>query len=74
MFGIFFWSIAIDRFDNLVVCGKEKKLQIIALDGIFVNEVEEDYIKNVGPCSVAASRSGQLFVTDEYQHCVHVFQ
>ena len=72
--GFFSGQIAIDRFDNLAVCGKEKKLQIIALDGKFVSEVEEDYIKNIGPCSVAASRSGQLFVTDEYQHCVHVFQ
>ena len=67
-------DIAIDRFNNLVVCGGDKgKLEILKLDGTLVNEVER-HTKHIYPLSVAVSGTGQLFVTDKYAHCVHVLQ
>ena len=66
--------IAIDRFNNLVVCAEDKKnLEILKLDGTLVNEIEE-CSKRIHPLSVAVSGTGQLFVTDTYFNCVHVFQ
>ena len=66
--------IAIDRFNNLVVCAEDKEnLKILKLDGTLVNEIEE-CSKRIHPLSVAVSGTGQLFVTDTYFNCVHVFQ
>ena len=66
--------IAIDRFNNLVVCAEDKEnLEILKLDGTLVNEIEE-CSKRIHPLSVAVSGTGQLFVTDTYFNCVHVFQ
>ena len=66
--------IAIDRFNNLVVCAEDKQnLEILKLDGTLVNEIEE-YSKRIHPFSVAVSGTGQLFVTDKCFNGVHVFQ
>ena len=66
--------IAIDRFNNLLVCGERNGgLKILKLDGTFVNE-HNPYPERIFPRSVAVSSTGQLFVTDEDQDCVHVFQ
>ena len=67
--------IAIDRFNNLVVCGGDdaKDLEILKLNGTFVNQTEERS-KDIYAHCVAVSGTGQLFVTDRYNHCVHVFQ
>ena len=66
--------IAIDRFHNLVVCGGYKQyLKILKLDGTLVNETG-DRSKDIYAHCVAVSGTGQLFVTDRHNHCVHVFQ
>ena len=67
--------IAIDRFNNLVVCGgdEDTDLEILKLDGTLVNQTEERS-KHIYAHCVAVSGTGQLFVTDKHNHCVHVFQ
>ena len=66
--------IAIDRFNNLVVCADGKEiLKILKLDGTLLNETEEPS-NRIYTHSVAVSGTGQLFVTDKYFNCVHVFQ
>ena len=66
--------IAIDRFNNLVVCAEDKEiLKILKLDGTLLNETEEPS-NRIYTHSVAVSGTGQLFVTDKYFNCVHVFQ
>ena len=84
--GVFLYSIGIsnlsspvglevDRFDNLVVCDRDKaRLQIFTLDGKFLNTVEGRHNGLSEPYSIAVSSASQLFVTDYSKHCVHVFQ
>ena len=65
-------GLAIDRFNNLVVCDRDTaRLMIFTLEGQFVNSIDTGL---TGPCSVAVSNNGQLFVTDLDKSCVHVFQ
>ena len=64
--------IAIDRFNNLVVCtGDQEKLKMFNLDGTLVNHTG---VFGFCPRSVAVSGTGQLFVIDKSLHCVRVFQ
>ena len=64
--------IAIDRFNNLVVCtGDQEKLKMFNLDGTLVNDTK---VYGFCPHSVAVSGTGQLFVIDKSLHCVRVFQ
>ena len=64
--------IAIDRFNNLVVCvGDQEKLEMFNLDGTLVNHTK---VFGFCPRSVAVSGTGQLFVIDKSLHCVRVFQ
>ena len=66
--------IAIDRFNNLVVCAEDEEiLKKLKLDGTLVNETEEPS-NCIYTNSVAVSGTGQLFVTDKYYNRVHVFQ
>ena len=69
-------GIAIDRFNNLVVCDRDKaRLQLFTLDGKFVNSIEGQHIGLSAPYSVAVSSNGQLFVTSSLdKFCVYVFQ
>ena len=69
-------GIAIDRFNNLVVCDRDKaRLQLFTLGGKFVNSIEGQHIGLSAPYSIAVSRSGQLFVTSSLdKFCVYVFQ
>ena len=67
-------SFAIDRFNNLVVCDQRARLQIFTLDGKFVSKIEGEHTGLNSPNSVAVSSDGKLFVTDENENCVHVFQ
>ena len=68
-------GFAIDRFNNLVVCDQHKaRLQIFTLDGKFLNTIEGQQAGFTGPCSVAVSSTGQLFVTDVDEDCVYTFQ
>ena len=68
-------GITIDRFNNLVVCDRDKaRLQLFTLDGKFVNSIEGQHIGLSAPYSVAVSSSGQLFVTSTLdKFCVYVF-
>ena len=64
--------IAIDRFNNLVMCsGDQEKLKMFNLDGTLVNDTK---VYGFCPHSVAVSGTGQLFVIDKSLHCVQVFQ
>ena len=68
-------GLVIDRFNNLVVCDQHKaRLQIFTLGGKFLNTIEGQQAGFTGPCSVAVSRTGQLFVTGVDKDCVYTFQ
>jgi len=66
-------GLAIDRFNNLIVCdGDNRRLQIFGLDGKFVTKI--DKLFSSVPWSVAMSNNGKVFVTDFGKDCVYVFQ
>lgn len=68
-------GLAIDRFNNLVVCDYVKRrLQIFTVDGKFVNTIEGQHTGLREPYSVAVSSTGQLFVTDLDKNRLHIFQ
>ena len=67
-------SLAVDRFNNLVVCDQKAGLQIFTLDGKFLSKIEGVPPGFNSPNSVAVSSDGRLFVTDKNENCVHVFQ
>ena len=67
-------SLAVDRFDNLVVCDQKAGLQIFTVDGKFLSKIERLHTGFNSPNSVAVSGDGQLFVTDKNENCVHVFK
>lgn len=57
-----------------MVCDLYKaKLQIFTLDGKCVNTIEGQHTELREPYSVAASGTGQLFVTDIKKRSVQVF-
>ncbi|XP_078377190.1 uncharacterized protein LOC144660444 isoform X2 [Oculina patagonica] len=69
-------GLAVDKFNNLIVCDfGNSRVQVFTLDGKFVNSIigspDRQFEK---PWTVAVSATGQLFITDTRQHCVHVFQ
>ena len=79
-------GLAIDRFNNLVVCDSNKsRLQVYKPDGRHVATVEGENSKLVSPQFVAVSKDGHLFVTDSgrkrgqpfnldaKQSCIHIF-
>ena len=72
-------GLAIDRFNNLVVCDSNKgRLQVYKPDGGHVATVEGENSKLVSPQFVAVSKDGHLFVTDSgwkngKQSCIHIF-
>lgn len=60
-----------------MVCDQHKaRLHIFTLDGKFLNTIEgqQALAGFTGPCSVAVSSTGQLFVTDVDEDCVYTFQ
>lgn len=62
-------GITIDKFNNLIVCDPSNhRLLVFSLDGKFVNSV----LGLECPGTVAASSTGQLFVTDFTKNCIHV--
>ena len=67
-------SLAVDRFNNLVVCDQKAGLQIFTLDGKFLSKIERVHTGFNSPNSVAVSSDGQLFVTDINENCVYVFK
>ena len=72
-------GLAIDRFNNLVVCDSNKScLQVYKPDGRHVATVEGENSKLISPQFVAVSKNGHLFVTDSgwesgKQSCIHIF-
>ena len=71
-----FRGLAIDKFNNLIVCDSYKSaLQVFALDGQFVNLIGELNTKLLLPFDVAVSKTGRVYVTERATHSeVHVFQ
>ena len=68
-------GLAIDRFNNLVVCDCQKaKLQVFTLEGKYVNAIEGEDTGLSAPHSIVVSRSGRLWVSDVNKMCVHLFQ
>ena len=68
-------GLAVDTFGRLIVCDCDNnRLQVFTLDGKFVAKIEPEGTVLGRPRSVAVSNDGRLFVTDEWKHCVHVFQ
>jgi len=62
-------DIVIDKFNNLIVCDKgNNRLQVFALDGKFLDSVNEIKLPN----SVAVTKDGDLLVCTG--GCVQVFQ
>ena len=79
-------GLAMDRFNNLVVCDSNKsRLQVYKPDGRHVATVEGENSKLVSPQFVAVSKDGHLLVTDSgrkrgqpfnldaKQSCTHIF-
>ena len=79
-------GLAMDRFNNLVVCDSNKsRLQVYKPDGRHVATVEGENSKLASPQFVAVSKDGHLFVTDSgckseesfdldaEQSCIHIF-
>ena len=66
-------SLAVDRFNNLVVCDHKAGLQIFTLDGKCLSKIEGGHPGFNSPNSVAVSSDGRLFVTDKNENCVYVF-
>ena len=62
-------GLAIDKFNNLIICDTDGcRLQVFTLEGRYVTTIE-----GFGsPQFVAVSKDGRLFVTDEGKKCVHV--
>lgn len=61
-------DIVIDKFNNLIVCDKaNNRLQVFALDGKYLNSVNEMELPN----SVAVTKDGDLLVCTG--DCVQVF-
>jgi len=69
-------GLAIDKFNNLIVCDVEnRRLQIFGLDGKFVTKIDKHFLKDAGtPWSVGMSNNGKVFVIDILKGCVYVFQ
>ena len=68
-------GLAIDRFNNLVVCDCDKaRLQVFTLDGKYVNSIEGEDTGLSAPHSIVVSGTGLLFVSDISKMCVHIFQ
>ena len=69
-------GLAIDRFNNLVVCDCQKaRLQVFNLEGKYVNAIEGEDSGLSAPHSIVVSAgSGRLLVSDVNKMCVHLFQ
>ena len=68
-------GLAIDRFNNLVVCDSQKaRLQVFTLEGKYVNAIEGEDTGLSAPHFIAVSEAGKLVVTDVNKMCLHLFQ
>ena len=68
-------GLAIDRFNNLVVCDCQKaRLQVFTLEGKYVNTIEGEDTGLSAPHSIVVSYTGKLLVTDVNKMCLHLFQ
>ena len=68
-------GLAVDSFGRLIVCDcMNNRLQVFTLDGKFVTKIEPQRTGLGTPFSVAVCNDGRMFVTDMWEHCIHVFQ
>ena len=67
-------GLAVDSFSNLVVCDYgNSRLQIFTLGGKLVCTIKGQHTGLEGPRSVAVSPTGQLYILDDKNFCVHAF-
>ena len=68
-------GLAVDRFNNLVVCDCQKaRLQVFTLEGKYVNAIEGEDTGLSAPHSIVVSDTGRLLVSDVNKMCVYLFQ
>ena len=68
-------GLAIDKFNRLIVCDRNNdRLQLFTLDGKYVAKVAGSFFDhNSYVVGCAVSNTGHLFVTDNNNHCIYVF-
>jgi len=66
-------GLAVDMFNNLLVCDGEN-VKVFTLEGKFLNSIIEHSYVLRGISSAAVSNTGQVFLTDIGNHCVHIFE
>ena len=68
-------GLAVDKFNNLLVCDYYRgNVHVFTLEGKFVNLIKRQSTKLRHPRAVAVSNDGQVFIADQGEHCVHIFQ
>ena len=67
------FELAVDKFNNLLVCDGGN-VKVFTLEGKFLNSIIEHPAVLRDIFSVAVSNTGQVFITDIGNHCVHIFE
>ena len=67
------FGLAVDKFNNLLVCNGEN-CKVFTLEGKFLNSIMEQPAQLRRIFSVAVSNTGQVFLTDIRNPCVHIFE
>ena len=63
-------GLAVDVFDNLIICG-DNKLHMFTLDGKFLASFDQEIQR---PWAMTVCKNGDLLVTDLTKHNVLVFR
>ena len=67
-------GLVIDKLNRLIVCDAgNSRLQLLTLEGKYIAQIPGRFFKGGYPHSAVISNTGNLFVTDSWGHCVHVF-
>ena len=67
-------GLVIDKLNRLIVCDAgNSRLQLLTLEGKYIAQIPGSFFKGGYPHSAVISNTGNLFVTDSWGHCVHVF-
>ena len=67
-------GLVIDKLNRLIVCDAgNSRVQLLTLEGKYIAQIPGSFFKGGYPHSAVISNTGNLFVTDSWGHCVHVF-
>ena len=67
-------GLVIDKLNRLIVCDAgNSRVQLLTLEGKYIAQIPGSFFKGGYPHSAVISNTGNLFVTDSWRHCVHVF-